>query len=149
MRFYSLCGLLIVILSFVETRYFELNGVSVKTTYSVPARFIGTYKGSENGFLRLNPDGTGMYLYDAKVVLPPGCNLDTISLEWGFIVDDNNEIVRFKRDYGFSYPIIYKSIGKTTFQGCSKTIFLDYILEYRKNNFLTIASSDDWVKKLK
>ncbi|MCK5705059.1 MAG: hypothetical protein KAI29_28100, partial [Cyclobacteriaceae bacterium] len=55
------------------------------------------------------------------------------------------EIVKFKRTYGYSYPIIYNCSGENAFQGCSKRTMVDYVLEY-DDGTITISSSDDWIK---
>ena len=60
-------------------------------------------------------------------------------------IDENGEIVKFKRTYGYSYPIIYNCSGENAFQGCSKRSMVDYVLEY-DDGTITISSSDDWIK---
>ena len=131
-----------------KIRHFTYNGSEVKTTFSIDSQFYGNYSGSNKGYLLLKEDGTGEYLYDNFGFAPADCPKDTIKMEWGFILDDNDEIVKFKREYGFSYPVLYRSTNKSSWQGCSKKVFLDYILAYR-NGQLTVSSSDDWVRSSK
>ena len=123
----------------------SLDGREVQTTYQVDSKFLGEYKGSKKGYLKLNEDGTGTYQYDIFGLAPQSCRRGPIDLEWGFITDENGQIVRFERDYGYSYPIIYKATGETSFQGCRKQVFVDYVLEYKDGN-LSISSSGDWRK---
>ncbi len=121
------------------------NGSEVKTVYDVNSKFYGEYKGRKSGFLILKENGTGQYRYDIFGFAPTSCIKQTIEIEWGFLLDDNGEIVEFKRDYGLSYPILLKSTGDTKFQGCQKEIMLDFIMEY-KDGQLGVSSSDDWIK---
>ena len=141
--------LLIVLIIFFSPqgdkfRVIEYNGRKVKTTYRVEDRFMGTYKGRKTGFLELNSDGTGKYKYDVFAFTKPGCTDSPIEFEWGFLVDEGDSVVRFERDYGFSYPLLLKSVSETSFQGCRKTVMLDFIIEQNKS--LSISSSDDWEK---
>lgn len=125
-------------------RKLEFEGATVNTTFKIHEKFIGKYQGSKKGFLQLNADGSGIYNYD-YAVLSKSCNGELIELSWGFVVDDNNAIVRFERPYGYSYPIIYNCTGDNGFQGCTRRFMVDYILEY-KDGTITISSSDDWKK---
>lgn len=134
-----------LILTDRDIRVFEYNGSSVKTIYEVESKFYGEYTGRKSGFLKLEADGSGEYRYDVFGFAPASCAKQTIDIEWGFLLDDNGEIVSFKRDYGISYPILFKSIGETQFQGCQKPVMLDFIMEY-KNGDLGVSSSDDWIK---
>lgn len=128
-------------------RLFKIDDKLIKTTITVDEKFLGVYQGRKNGYLKLNADGTGEYLYD--IFLPAeNCQKDTIKIEWGFILDDNQKIIKFERAYGYSYPIIYRSTGKISFQSCTNNIMLDYILEYNVEEFLTVSSSDDWIKEI-
>lgn len=126
-------------------KIFHVQDQDVRVTNQVPEKFLGKYKGTKEGYLILNEDGSGEYLYDIRGMSPEGCQSGPIQMEWGFLVDENQEIVRFRRDYGYSYPVLYISKGEIGFQGCRKSYMIDYILE-RKNGILTVSSSDDWVK---
>lgn len=140
--------LLIVFLSFGsndKTRTITYNGKEVKTTYAVEDKFIGIYKGRKDGYLQLNADGTGTYNYDVFGFAPASCKKGPIAVEWGFLLDEKNQIVSFPREYGKSYPILLKSTSETQFQGCRTQVMLDFIMEY-KNGELGISSSDDWIK---
>ena len=139
--------LLVAIFLFTDRdiRLFEYNGSSVKTIYEVDSKFYGEYSGRKTGFLKLNIDGSGEYRYDIFDFAPANCVKQTITLEWGFILNDNGKIVSFERDYGQSYPILLKSTGDTKFQGCQKEVLLDFIMEYKKGD-LSVSSSDDWIK---
>lgn len=128
-----------------KIRFFEIEGKKIKTTFHTEARFIGKYEGRKGGYLILNENGSGEYKYDIFGFAPADCKPGIITFEWGFVLDERNEIVRFERDYGFSYPVIYKSQGWPSFQGCSKEIFVDYILVSHKGE-LSVSSSDDWIK---
>ena len=128
-------------------RTFIIEDSEVKTTFAVDEKFLGTYQGRKNGFLTLKMDGTGEYLYD--IYFPnKSCKRDTIQIEWGFILDENDKIAKFERSYGYSFPIIYKAIGEISFQNCTRKIMIDYILEYNVDEFLTVSSSDDWKKSI-
>lgn len=126
------------------TRLLEYNGSKVKTTFDIDEKFIGKYIGKKSGFLELKIGGIGVYQYDYPGITE-GCSGEHIEFTWGFIVDENDEIVKFERPYGFSYPIIYNCTGDNAFQGCTKRSMVDYILEY-KDGSITISSSDDWEK---
>ncbi|MCK5103557.1 MAG: hypothetical protein KAR17_12125 [Cyclobacteriaceae bacterium] len=128
----------------IKNRQLEYNGSTVMTTFEIEDKFYGKYKGRKSGFLLLNNDGSGIYRYDYPE-MSPECYGENIEFIWGFIVDDNGEIVKFKRTYGYSYPIIYNCSGENAFQGCSKRTMVDYVLEY-DDGTITISSSDDWIK---
>lgn len=127
-----------------KTRQLEYNGSKVMTTFEIAPKFLGTYMGNKSGFLSLESDGEGVYQYDYPG-MSPECPGKNIEFQWGFILDENGEVVRFKRTYGYSYPIIYNCSGENAFQGCTKRAMVDYILEY-DDGTITISSSDDWVK---
>lgn len=140
--------LLLIVLSFImndKTRIIEYNGKEVTTTYDVPERFIGEYAGRKTGFLQLNADGTGIYKYDVFGFAPSSCKKGEITIQWGFLIEEDGKIVSFDREYGKSYPILMKSTGETQFQGCRTPVMLDFIMEY-KNGQLGVSSSDDWIK---
>jgi len=128
----------------IESKIFEIEGQQVEVTHIVDQVFYGRYQGGKEGYLLLKEDGTGEYAYDIHIPAK-NCSSEIIRFEWGFIVDENNQIVRFERDYGFSYPVIYKCSGDNCFQGCKKTFLVDYILDKRSET-LEVSSSDDWVK---
>ncbi|MEM7107715.1 MAG: hypothetical protein AAF519_05765 [Bacteroidota bacterium] len=136
----------LLILFLTEVRTIEYNGRKVRTTFIAPEQFYGVYKGDKEGFLQLNEDGTGEYQYDVFGFAPANCIDNAIAIEWGFIVNDLDERISFKREYGYSYPILLKSISDIKFQGCRKEVILDFILEY-KDGSLGVSSSDDWVKQ--
>ena len=69
-----------------------------------------------------------------------------ISMDYGFLVDDNNKVIRLKREYGFSYPVLFRSTGSTSFQGCRTPVMLDFLLVYEDGS-ITVSSSDDWLKQ--
>ena len=127
-----------------KTRQLEYNGSMVMTTFEIDAKFLGKYMGNKSGFLTLDDNGEGIYQYDYPGISPE-CHGGNIEFRWGFIIDENEEIVRFKRSYGYSYPIIYNCSGENAFQGCTKRAMVDYVLEY-DDGTITISSSDDWVK---
>ncbi len=126
-------------------RFLTHNHNEVKTTFKVDDKFYGTYKGRKQGYLTLKSDGTGVYRYDYQAFLPENCEAGEISFDWGLIVDENDELVKFQREYGYSYPIIYSCNGNNSFQGCTKTSLIDYILIYNDGT-MTVSSSDDWEK---
>ena len=138
-------GLFIDVIPENKIRSITYEGKSYKTTFDADAKYIGKYSGNKMGYLLLNDDGTGEYLYDIFGFAPATCQQGVITFEWGFVLDDDHQIIRFEREYGFSYPIIYKCTGSISFQGCSAPIFVDYILEYH-NGDLHVSSSDDWVR---
>jgi len=121
------------------------NQKEVLTTYDVAEKFVGKYTGRKSGYLQLNKDGTGAYRYDYQVFLPDNCEEGEIPILWGFILDDEGRVLKFERDYGYSYPVIYKANGANSFQGCSRTSLVDYLLVY-KDGTIEVSSSDDWKK---
>ena len=129
-----------------ETRIIEYNGKKVKVIYQIDERFYGLYKGKKSGFLELNKDGSGQYKYDIFGFALPGCKPGPIPLIWGMLLDDDGEPVKFEREYGFSYPILYQTTSEKSFQGCRKNVLLDFIIE-KKDGSLGISSSDDWQKQ--
>ena len=126
-------------------RVFEYQGSNVRTTYKVDSRFYGLYKGRKSGFLELNKTGIGRYKYDVFGFAIKGCTSDAIQMEWGFLVDEDNQIVKFKREYGYSYPVLMRSISDNSFKGCREKMMLDFIIE--KDGELHVSSSDDWEKQ--
>ena len=122
------------------------NQKEIKTTFDVDQKFFGQYKGRKSGFLQLNSDGTGAYKYDYQAFLPDNCEAGEIAFNWGFILDDSGNLLRFERSYGYSYPILFSCSGSNSFQGCTKTSMVDYILVY-KDGTMTVSSSDDWKKQ--
>ena len=114
------------------------------TTYAVPAEFIGIYQGRKTGFLKLNEDGTGEYKYDIYGYAPASCERKPIAFIWGFILDKDGKLTKIKRDYGYSYPILLKSTGVNSFQGCRTEVLKEFILNRGKT--LHVSSSDDWQK---
>jgi len=128
-----------------KIRFIQYQGKDVKTTFDVDAKFYGKFEGRKTGSLILNEDGTGQYTYDIFGFAPASCKKGAIQMEWGFIIDENNDIVSFPREYGLSYPILLKSTGETQFQGCRKEVMLDFIMEY-KDGKIGVSSSDDWIK---
>mgnify|MGYP005995717795 CR=1 FL=1 len=128
-----------------KERIITYEGQEVNTTFDVSSNFIGTYKGNKTGYLMLNEDGTGLYKYDIFGFAPKGCKNEPIQLEWGFLVSKEGDVVKFEREYGHSYPILLKSIGETSFQGCRESVLLDFLLEY-KDGSLGVSSSDNWKK---
>ena len=130
-----------------KTRELEHNGSKVMTTYSIDSKFIGEYRGSKGGFLQLDGEGNGIYRYDYPG-LSPDCYGETIEIKWGFILDENGDVLKLERSYGHSYPILYNCSGQNAFQGCTKRSMLDFILVY-DDGTITVSSSDDWIKRLK
>lgn len=128
-----------------QVRDLHHNGAVVKTTFLIDEKFYGKYQGSKEGFLLLNRDGSGMYNYD-YAALSKTCETAGIEIDWGFIVDEHNEVVRFERPYGFSYPIIYNCSGASAFRNCTQRTMIDYVLVYNDGT-ITISSSDDWKKQ--
>jgi hypothetical protein len=141
---FFLTSLLLSAQTGIGIRQLELNGAKVNTSFEIDAKFYGKYQGSKKGFLQLNADGSGIYNYD-YAGLSKTCPGELIEFDWGFVIDENNEIVRFERPYGYSYPIIYNCSGDNAFQGCTKRTMVDYILVY-DNGTITVSSSDDWEK---
>jgi hypothetical protein len=128
-----------------DVKIFHIDGKDVKVTHKVDGKFYGRYSGHQGGFLLLNTDGTGEYLNDYFGYAQASCKPGPISLSWGFLVDENNNIVRFKRDYGYSYPVVYLSSGEISFQGCRKKYLVDYLM-VRPDGTIGVSSSDDWEK---
>ena len=118
--------------------------IEYKTTFAVPAEFIGIYEGRKTGFLKLNADGTGEYKYDIFGFAPASCERKPITFIWGFILDKDGNITKNKRDYGLSYPILLQSTSSNSFQGCRTEVMKDFIL--LKGKTLHVSSSDDWHK---
>ena len=141
-------GIFIVLfLSFpqqTKERPIKYNGSLVMTSYDVDDNFLGTYSGRKSGFLELNADGTGTYKYDIFGFALPDCEPGPIDMEWGFLIDDVGDVVKFERDYGFSYPILLRATSESSFQGCRTQVMLDFIIE--QNGTLSVSSSDDWTK---
>ena len=128
-----------------KVRIITYEGQKITTTYDVADSFMGIYKGKKTGYLELKSDGSGTYKYDMFGFAQASCINQPIKIEWGFMLDKNNEILKFDREYGYSYPVLLKSIGDTSFKGCRDEVLLDFILEY-KDGSLGISSSDDWKK---
>jgi len=128
-----------------NTRVFTYNGQEVTTTFGVDARFMGKYTGRKGGYLELKANGTGLYHYDVMAFGLPACEHKPIELEWGFLVNNEGEVVKTTKPYGFSYPILLKATGFYRFKGCRETMQLDFLLE-KKNGQITVSSSQDWKK---
>lgn len=126
-------------------RIFEYQGQQVRTTFDVDEVFLGQYSGRKSGYLLLNNDGSGIYRYDIFGFAGTNCKSGEIKMEWGFLVNEEDQIVSFKREYGKSYPILMRATGINSFQGCREKIMLDFIMEY-KDGQLGVSSSDDWIK---
>ena len=126
---------------------FWIDGEKIRVTCEADEMFLGLYEGEKTGYLSLKKDGTGEYKYDIFGIAESGCQEDVIRFEWGFPVDKGNKKVKFKRPYGYSYPIIFKCTGDVCFQGCSKQYIIDFILD-KNDGKLHVSSSDDW-KKIK
>lgn len=129
-----------------KDRIIVYKGTEINTTFNVPEKFLGLYEGRKTGYLQLNPDGTGIYKYDIFGLAPASCERKPIELKWGFILDKEGKIMKNKRDYGFSYPILLESTGSTSFQGCRTPVMKDFILH--RGEALHVSSSDDWKKSL-
>ncbi len=128
-----------------KIRDFWINGEKIRVTNEADEMFLGKYTGAKSGYLSLKEDGTGEYKYDIFVVAGNGCKEGIIQIEWGFPLDKDNKKVKFKKPYGYSYPIIFKCTGDVCFQGCSKEYIIDFILD-KNDGKLHISSSDDWKK---
>ena len=126
-------------------RSFRIDDKDVMVTFKADTKFYGKYSGSHGGYLLLNEDGTGEYLADYYGYALPSCQPGPVTFIWGFLIDQHNSIVKLKRDYGLSYPIIYESTGKTSFQGCRKKFLVDYLM-VRPDGSIGVSSSDDWEK---
>ena len=131
--------------TFQKVRTIAYEGKDYLTTYDVPEKFKGIYKGNGEGYLELMEDGTGLYHYDVFFA-PSECKKQPITLEWGFLLDEKNNVVFFNRKYGRSYPVLLKSTSSTSFQGCRQAVMLDFILDYTDGPLL-VSSSDDWSKE--
>lgn len=143
----SLCGSKAQILpDSAVIRPLKHNRQAINTIFRVDDKFYGKYEGRKSGYLVLNQDGTGAYRYDNYLFLPENCEEEEIPFLWGFLIDENGDIVKFERDYGMSYPILYSCSGENSFQGCTKTSMIDYLLVY-SNGTITVSSSDDWEKE--
>lgn len=129
-----------------ETKILQVNGQEIVVTHHVDSIFIGRYSGSKSGYLFLNIDGTGIYQHDESGIMKKNCPSGAIDFEWGFLLNDEGELVSFERPYGLSYPVIYVVTGNKQFQGCSKSYLVDYIM-VKKNGVIAISSSSDWVKE--
>jgi hypothetical protein len=127
-----------------KDRPISYNGTNYQTSYAAPAEFIGIYEGRKAGFLKLNADGTGEYKYDVFGYAPASCERKPIAFIWGFILDKDGNLLKNERDYGFSYPILLKSTGSNSFQGCRTEVLKEFILNRGKT--LHVSSSDDWQK---
>ena len=146
---FFLATFLAVFFSFATTkdRIMIYNNQEVKTTFDVDERFIGRYEGEKGGYLLLNADGTGEYKYDYFGFAMDHCEEGFIKLEWGFVYDHGGKVLYFDRQYGLSYPVIYKAVGKNSFKGCAEQMLLDYILIYDDSGVISVSSSSDWEKK--
>ena len=142
---YVFTAWLIINISSEKIRFINYEGRDVKTTFDVPSKFFGEYKGRKSGYLILNEDGTGYYKYDVFGFAPASCKNQPIQIEWGLLLDKNDRILKFDREYGFSFPMLLKSVGETSFKGCRDEVLLDFIMEY-KDGSLGVSSSDDWKK---
>ncbi len=127
-----------------KIRNIQYQGKAVKTTFDVDDSFIGRYSGKKSGFLELKKDGTGVYRYDVFAMMTKdNCPPESITMEWGFLLDEELNIVKFQREYGHSYPVLFRSTGKTHFKGCQDEVMLDFIMVY-KDGSIGVSSSDDW-----
>jgi hypothetical protein len=127
-----------------KERTIVYGDIEYHTTFSVETTFLGLYKGRKSGFLKLNADGTGEYKYDIFGFAPASCERKPIAFIWGFILDKKGNIIKNKRDYGLSYPILLQSTGSNSFQGCRTSVLKDFILD--RGLTLHVSSSDDWQK---
>ena len=126
-------------------KVFSVDNKQIKVTCDIDEAFYGLYKGKKTGYLLLNRDGTGEYKYDIFGVAKEGCREGVITFEWGCPVDETNKTVRYRKAYGYSYPVILKCAGDICFQGCSKEYLLEFILD-KNDGRLHVSSSDDWEK---
>jgi len=146
-------NIFVILISFVlsgqksipEIQVFNIDGKEVRVTHTTDRNFFGKYSGAKGGYLNLNEDGTGEYQYDYYGYALPSCQPGPIIFNWGLLLDKNNQVVKFDRDYGYSYPIIYQSSGTISFQGCRKKYLVDYLM-VRKDGSIGVSSSDDWEK---
>jgi len=139
---------LMTLLGFLQNpsreRVLHIDGAEVRTTYDIGNEFYGIYKGRKAGYLELRSDGTGIYRYDYSALMK-NCDGTTINIEWGFLLDESGQVVRFERPYGYSYPIIYNCTGVNSFRNCTMTSMIDYIMVYNTGT-INVSSSDDWKK---
>ncbi len=142
--FWSLILVLATPTSIEKVRRIAYGDIEYNTTFDVDAVYLGIYKGRKTGYLSLKDDGTGEYKYDIFGFAPASCERKAIKFIWGFILDKENRIVKNKRHYGISYPILLQSTGSNSFQGCRTLVLKDFILD--RGNSLHISSSDDWQK---
>jgi len=145
LKYFLFCILALQLIESPNTRQLEYNGEKINTTFQIDSKFYGTYQGNKSGYLQLNPDGTGVYKYD-YAGLSKSCEGDLIEFDWGFVLTEENQIVRAERPYGYSYPIVYNCSGKNAFRNCTEKIMVDYILVY-DDGTITVSSSDDWNKQ--
>lgn len=129
-----------------KNRIINYQDSTYTTSYSVDTVFFGTYAGRKSGYLKLNSDGTGEYKYDIFGFAPVTCDRGPIKIIWGFMLNDDGSLVKNKRDYGYSFPILLQSVGTNSFQGCRKVVMKDFIL--KRGEELHVSSSDDWKKVL-
>ena len=127
-----------------KERIISYRDKQYQTTYAVSAEFIGIYQGRKNGYLELSIDGTGEYKYDIFGNAPESCERKPIKFIWGFILNEDGDLVKNKRDYGYSYPILLQSTGDNSFQGCRTKVLKEFILV--RGETLHVSSSDDWQK---
>lgn len=132
--------------SVASTRIFNIDNEEITVTHEVEDMFYGLYQGDKTGYLLLKKDGTGEYKYDIFGVTSSHCMEGIIQFEWGIPLNKENKTVKFKKSYGYSYPVIFKCSGEICFQGCSKVYLLDFILD-KGDGKLHVSSSDDWEKK--
>ncbi len=125
-------------------RQMEYEGKSYRTIYNVD-QFNGKYSGAKDGYLEIRGDGTGTYVYDIFGMALKDCKKGPVEVEYGFLINENDSLVRIKRDYGYSYPIILRATGETSFQGCRTPVMLDFLMVYDDGS-IGVSSSDDWVK---
>ena len=128
----------------IQVRELNHNGSNIKTTFHIDDAFYGKYKGTKEGYLILHKDGTGIYRYDYPG-LSQSCQGTEIWFDWGFVIDEAGQIVRFERPYGSSYPVIYNCTGENGFKGCTERTMVDYIMVYDDGS-INVSSSDDWTK---
>ena len=126
-------------------KIFRIDNREIRVTSEVDEIFYGLYKGKKSGYLLLNRDGTGEYKYDIFGIASPGCREGVITFDWGCPVDGNDNNVKFRKTYGFSYPVIFKCSGDICFQGCTREYIVDFILD-KNDGKLLVSSSDDWEK---
>ena len=126
-----------------KVKTIQYNGQKLSLLIPNNLNFFGEFKGKKSGFLVLNSDGSGEYKSDYSL---NSCDNTSFRIDWGFLMDENGEIVKIKRSYGFSYPVVYKSLDGKRFKGCKETLFFDYLLE--KNGRIEVSSSDDWKKNI-